>query len=84
MDTSDGLLPREKMLRSGIASLSDVELLALFFTYRHAGKRCYDVGKRDVAALWGRCMVCCRRTLRSFRSVNGIGLAKFAQFERHC
>lgn len=31
MDTSDELLPREKMLRSGIASLSDVELLALFY-----------------------------------------------------
>lgn len=31
MDTLDGLLPREKMLRSGIASLSDVELLALFY-----------------------------------------------------
>lgn len=34
MDTLDELLPREKMLRSGIASLSDVELLASFFTYR--------------------------------------------------
>lgn len=32
MDTLDELLPREKkMLRSGIASLSDVELLALFY-----------------------------------------------------
>lgn len=34
MDTLDELLPREKMLRSGIASLSDVELLALYVPAR--------------------------------------------------
>lgn len=64
MDTLDELLPREKMLRSGIASLSDVELLALF-TYRHAGKDVMTLAKRYCSTL-GRCMACCRRTLRSF------------------
>ena len=45
MDTLDELLPREKMLRSGIASLSDVELLALFLRTGTPGKDVMTLAK---------------------------------------
>lgn len=67
------------MLRSGIASLSDVELLALF-TYRHAGKRCYDVGK-EILQHFGSLYGLLSADFAQFRGVNGIGTAKFAQLK---
>lgn len=65
MDTLDELLPREKMLRSGIASLSDVELLALFLRTGTPGKDVMTLAK-EILQHFGHCMACCRRTLRSF------------------
>lgn len=38
MDAPERLMPREKMLKSGIGSLTDVELLALFLRTGVPGK----------------------------------------------
>ncbi|HAG3147452.1 TPA: JAB domain-containing protein [Salmonella enterica] len=66
MDTLDELLPREKMLRSGIASLSDVELLALFLRTGTPGK--------DVMTL-------AKEILQHFGSLYGLLSADFAQLK---
>ncbi|NDO82360.1 hypothetical protein CJP72_16745 [Citrobacter sp. NCU1] len=80
MDTAESLMPREKMLQSGIGSLSDVELLALFLRTGTPGK--------DVMTLAGE-MLCHFGSLYGlltadfiqFRSISGVGIAKYAQLK---
>lgn len=50
------------------------------FTYRHAGKRCYDVGK-EILQHFGSLYGLLSADFAQFRGVNGIGLAKFAQLK---
>ncbi|HBC5382859.1 TPA: DNA repair protein RadC [Citrobacter koseri] len=65
MDAPERLMPREKMLKSGIGSLTDVELLALFLRTGVPGK--------DVMAL-------AHETLQRSGSLYGLLSADFAQF----
>ncbi len=78
MDTLDELLPRENAQirhcfpqRRGTAGA---------FTYRHAGKRCYDVGK-EILQHFGSLYGLLSADFAQFRGVNGIGSAKFAQLK---
>ncbi|EGS2139118.1 JAB domain-containing protein [Salmonella enterica subsp. enterica serovar Enteritidis] len=80
MDTLDELLPREKMLRSGIASLSDVELLALFLRTGTPGKDVMTLAK-EILQHFGSLYGLLSADFAQFRGVNGIGLAKFAQLK---
>lgn len=50
------------------------------FTYRHAGKRCYDVGK-EILQHFGSLYGLLSADFAQFRGVNGIGSAKFAQLK---
>ncbi|EMY9119457.1 JAB domain-containing protein [Salmonella enterica] len=80
MDTLEELLPREKMLRSGIASLSDVELLALFLRTGTPGKDVMTLAK-EILQHFGSLYGLLSADFAQFRGVNGIGLAKFAQLK---
>lgn len=80
MDTLDGLLPREKMLRSGIASLSDVELLALLRTGT-PGKDVMTLAK-EMLQRFGSLYGLLSADFAQFRGVNGIG-GEIRAVERH-
>ncbi|EEI4288973.1 hypothetical protein G0R22_004735, partial [Salmonella enterica] len=68
------------MLRSGIASLSDVELLALFLRTGTPGKDVMTLAK-EILQHFGSLYGLLSADFAQFRGVNGIGLAKFAQLK---
>lgn len=51
MDIQESLMPREKMLRDGIETLSDVELLALFLRTGTRTRGCTDIFTQLATAL---------------------------------
>ncbi|MDA4805862.1 hypothetical protein NY486_08170, partial [Enterobacter hormaechei] len=64
MEVSEGMLPREKLLRNGVETLSDAELLALFL---RTGTRQQDVMS------WSRSLLSWSRSLLShFGSLYGL------------
>ncbi|HFZ8994778.1 TPA: DNA repair protein RadC [Citrobacter freundii] len=65
MDMPEFLMPREKMLKTGVGSLTDVELLALFLRTGKPGKNV---------------MILAQETLQRFGSLYGLLSADFAQF----
>ncbi|WET40752.1 RadC family protein [Citrobacter enshiensis] len=80
MDTAENLMPREKMLKSGIGSLSDVELLALFLRTGTPGKDVMTLAKemlRHFGSLYGLLTA----DFIQFRSLSGVGIAKYAQLK---
>lgn len=66
MDAPERLMPREKMLKSGIGSLTDVELLALFLRTGVPGKDVMALAHETLHNAVGRSMGCCLRISRNF------------------
>ncbi|WP_437889106.1 RadC family protein [Phytobacter sp. V91] len=73
-------LPREKMMNSGVESLTDEELLALFLRTGVRGKSMLTLS-RDLLAHFGSLYALLSADYGEFRYVNGIGVAKFAQLK---
>lgn len=78
MDEVLSLLPREKMLRYGITSLTDAELLALFLRTGTQGKSVYVLA-RELIHHFGSLYCLLTADMAAFKEVDGIGVAKFAQ-----
>ncbi|MEI9483197.1 DNA repair protein RadC [Enterobacter cancerogenus] len=78
MDEVLSLLPREKMLRYGITSLTDAELLALFLRTGTQGKSVYILA-RELIHHFGSLYGLLTADMAAFKEVDGIGVAKFAQ-----
>ncbi|RAU33981.1 DNA repair protein RadC [Enterobacter sp. ECC-175] len=80
MEEISPLLPREKMLRYGITSLTDAELLALFLRTGTSGKSVFVLA-RDLIAHFGSLHGLLTAEMEAFNDVGGIGVAKFAQIK---
>lgn len=80
MDTAESLMPREKMLQSGIGSLSDVELLALFLRTGTPGKDVMTLAK-EMLSHFGSLYGLLTADFIQFRSISGVGIAKYAQLK---
>lgn len=80
MEETVPLLPREKMLRYGVTSLSDAELLALFLRTGTSGKTVFVLA-RDLIAHFGSLHGLLTADMEAFKDVDGIGVAKFAQIK---
>ena len=78
MDEVLSLLPRVKMLRYGITSLTDAELLALFLRTGTQGKSVYVLA-RELIHHFGSLYGLLTADMAAFKEVDGIGVAKFAQ-----
>ncbi|BBV74040.1 RadC family protein [Klebsiella electrica] len=80
MDAPEPLMPREKMWLYGIETLSDVELLALFL---RTGTRDKDVMtySHDLLQRFGSLYGLLSANKAQFETVEGIGLAKYAQLK---
>ncbi|MCZ8909796.1 DNA repair protein RadC [Escherichia albertii] len=74
------LMPREKMLRLGISSLTDVELLALFLRTGTRGKDVLTLSK-EMLENFGSLYGLLSSEYEQFSGVHGIGVAKFAQLK---
>ncbi len=73
-------LPREKMMNSGVESLTDVELLALFLRTGVPGISVMDLAA-ELLAHFGSLYTLLTADYRAFSQVNGIGVAKYAQLK---
>lgn len=80
MDTAESLMPREKMLQSGIGSLNDVELLALFLRTGTPGKDVMTLAK-EMLCHFGSLYGLLTADFIQFRSLSGVGIAKYAQLK---
>ncbi|MEX3020507.1 DNA repair protein RadC [Kluyvera sp. STS39-E] len=80
MESLDVMMPREKMQRFGIESLSDTELLALFL---RTGTREKDVMRysRELLCHFGSLYGLLSACEEEMMQVDGIGLAKYAQLK---
>lgn len=78
MELTERLMPREKMLRLGIDSLSDVELLALFLRTGSQGKNVMTLA-RDLLQHFGSLYDLLSADIADFQNIRGIGVAKYAQ-----
>jgi DNA repair protein RadC len=70
--------PREKLFRNGAASLSDAEILALFFATGRAGTSAIELG-REMINRFGSLRNMSRATTAELCQIPGIGPAKAAQ-----
>ena len=80
MESLEAMMPREKMQRYGIESLSDTELLALFL---RTGTREKNVMRysHDLLRHFGSLYGLLSASEKEIIQVDGIGLAKFAQLK---
>lgn len=78
MELTERLMPREKMLRLGIDSLSDVELLALFLRTGSQGKNVMTLA-HDLLQHFGSLYDLLSADIADFQHIQGIGVAKYAQ-----
>ena len=69
--------PREKLLRQGVAALSDAELVAVFLRTGVKGKSAVDLG-RELLDRFGGLGGLCRADKKSACVAPGVGEAKYA------
>ena len=72
--------PRERLLAQGAQSLSEAELLAIFFRTGVTGRSAVDLA-RDVLVEFGGLTTLFAAPLADFRRVKGLGDAKYAQLQ---
>ncbi len=72
--------PRERLLQSGAAALSDAELLAIFLRVGIRGKSAVDLA-RDLLTHFGSLTRMCNAGAREFAVIPGMGQAKYAQLQ---
>lgn len=75
--------PREKMLKRGVAALSDAELLALVLRTgdASAGKSAIDLGRELLEIFDGSLRDIARAELNELQQIKGLGLAKAASIK---
>lgn len=80
MESAEVMLPREKMQRYGIESLSDTELLALFL---RTGTREKSVMRysHDLLRHFGSLYRLLSATQAEMTEIDGMGIAKYAQLK---
>ena len=80
MESPEALMPREKMQRYGIESLTDVELLALFL---RTGTREKTVLRysQDLLRHFGSLYGLLSANKKAITQIDGIGIAKYAQLK---
>ena len=69
--------PREKLLRQGVAALTDAELVAVFLRTGMKGKSAVDLG-RELLDRFGGLRGLCRADKRAACAAPGVGEAKYA------
>ncbi len=72
--------PRERLLKHGVAALSDAELLAIFLRTGVQGKTAVDLA-RDLIAHFGSLRGLLSSSQQEFCQQYGLGNAKFAQLQ---
>lgn len=72
--------PREKLIESGVAVLSDAELLAIFLRTGVTGKNAVELA-RELLTHFGSLTKLCRADLKTFSQLPGLGPAKFSQLQ---
>jgi DNA repair protein RadC len=72
--------PREKLLRTGEASLTDAELLAIFFSTGTVGLSALDLAREVIKELGGLSAVL-RVDREKFCRTKGLGTAKYVQLQ---
>lgn len=72
--------PREKLLSTGAASLSDAELLAIFFRTGRMGKTAVDIA-RDALLHFGGLNALVSASKEEFCALAGLGLTKYSQVQ---
>jgi DNA repair protein RadC len=72
--------PRERLIKHGSHYLSDAELIAVFLRVGVAGKSAVDLG-RDMLSHFGSLTRLFSANLSDFSAINGLGPAKYAQFQ---
>ncbi len=72
--------PREKLVKNGATSLSDIELLAIFLRTGMAGKSAVDLA-RDLLKQFGSLTNLFAADQQTFCSLPGIGTAKYTQLQ---
>jgi len=70
--------PREKLINKGPASLSDAEILAVFFSTGRAGLSAIDLG-REMISRFGNLRSLSRASTEELCQIQGVGPAKAAQ-----
>ncbi len=70
--------PREKLLQKGASSLSDAEIMAVFFSTGRQGKSAVDLG-REIIERFGNLRNLSRATAEELCEIPGIGEAKATQ-----
>ena len=72
--------PREKLLTKGAAALADAELIAIFLRTGTPGKSAIELA-RELLDQFGSLSAIAAADQASFTRVNGLGMAKFVQFQ---
>ena len=72
--------PREKLIKSGAAALSDAELLAIFLRTGTRGRSALDLA-RDLLNRFGGLRPLLAANEHEFCQTNGVGKAKYAQLQ---
>jgi DNA repair protein RadC len=79
-DWPEGERPREKLLQSGVGSLSDAELLAIFLRVGVKGKSAVDLS-RDLLTRFGSLNAIFDADINAISEVHGMGESKFCQLQ---
>jgi DNA repair protein RadC len=74
------LMPREKLIALGPEFLSDAELLAIFLRTGTTGKPVLELAQ-DILNHFGSVQEIIDASVNDFTTINGIGVAKFAQLQ---
>lgn len=77
---TEQLMPREKMMKQGISSLTDIELLALFLRTGLPGKDVLTLA-REMLHHFGSLYGLLSAEFAQVKQISGIGVAKFAQLK---
>lgn len=80
MEITCPMLPREKLLKDGVATLTDTELLALFLRTGTRGKNVFTLAS-EMLEHFGSLYSLLSAELVDFERVEGIGIAKYAQLK---
>jgi len=79
-DWPEGERPREKLLKNGVVSLSDAELIAIFLRVGVTGKSAVDLA-RDLLKQFGSLNGIFSANLDEINAVHGMGESKFCQLQ---
>ncbi len=74
------LMPREKLVQSGTANLTDAELIAIFLRTGVAGKTAIQLAEHMLEHFGGVKQVI-SASLEDFCAIKGLGLAKYTQLQ---